>query len=423
MDVEENMTSLWMCSLSAALLVLSMATTPLQGQEVHKRGRYFVGETVQTFDVAPGGTLRMTRVRGDVTVRGTDARKVVVREKMRLDVYTEEEARTAMQRVRTAYEVDGDVITIEGSHESRSWIKSNYLVEVPRRFNVEIEARQGDLEVSGIQGQVQLSTAAGSLVMKQIDGEVEARTSGGDVEASDIGGDIRVRTSGGGIRLQRLSGVVDASTSGGDVTVTHARKSVRLRSAGGDITVEDAGEVNASTSGGDVDIRQARGAVSARTAGGDVTLAKCAGPVEASTAGGEVRASDIGVGVVAKTAGGEIDLDDIRGYVEARTAGGSIQVEVTLTDFTQDHHIDLSTAAGDLLLVLPKSIPATVKAKIRMQRWGDYTIQSDFPLTLTEEGGRGRNNRRILRASGDLNGGGDLIRLETINGDIVIRKR
>ena len=45
-----------------------------------------------------------------------------------------------------------------------------------------------------------------------------------------------------------------------------------------------------------------------------------------------------------------------------------------------------------------------------------YRITSDFPLDIDS------GSRRIT-AQGKLNGGGDLIRLRTTNGDIEIRKR
>jgi DUF4097 and DUF4098 domain-containing protein YvlB len=421
------MTSTQMPRLIMALLLVllvGVTTSNLRSQEVRKEGRYSVGETVQTFSVGEHGTLRMIHIRGDVVIRGTDSKQGTIRQEIRLDVYTEEEARTAVQRVRTDYEIDDKVVTVRGSPESREWIQSSYTVEVPRAFDIEVQASDANLEVSGILGKLQLVTAGGNIVMKEIGGDVEALTSGGDIEARAIKGDLRVITSGGEILLEDLSGSVNAKTSGGDVTVRRAKKLVRLKSSGGDISVEDAGEVSARTSGGDMVIRRVKGSVSASTAGGDIVVRECEGPVEVGTAGGEIRVQDIGVGVVAKTAGGDIDLEGIRGYVEARTAGGNIEAEITLADFKRDHHVEMVTAGGDLILTLPEKIPATVQAEIRMERWGDFKIRSAFPLTITEEEGTGRRRgRRTLRAEGDLNGGGDLIRLETVNGDIVIRKR
>ena len=46
---------------------------------------------------------------------------------------------------------------------------------------------------------------------------------------------------------------------------------------------------------------------------------------------------------------------------------------------------------------------------------GDYRIYSDFPLVI-----KGENSNRIT-GRGDINGGGDLIKLRTMNGDIHIR--
>ena len=52
--------------------------------------------------------------------------------------------------------------------------------------------------------------------------------------------------------------------------------------------------------------------------------------------------------------------------------------------------------------------------------WEDYEIISDFPLkTTTEKEG---SRYRIIRAEGDINGGGDLIKLSSGGGNIYIKK-
>jgi hypothetical protein len=54
--------------------------------------------------------------------------------------------------------------------------------------------------------------------------------------------------------------------------------------------------------------------------------------------------------------------------------------------------------------------------EIRRKVSRDYQIYSDFPLKIDGAGSR------LITATGKINGGGDLIKLNTTNGDIRIRK-
>ena len=101
---------------------------------------------------------------------------------------------------------------------------------------------------------------------------------------------------------------------------------------------------------------------------------------------------------------------------------------MTLTDFSKDHQVELRTAGGELTLILPEKLPATLRAEIEVEdRWRDYNIYSDFPLTTRTEGSGAekryrRRRRSYIRSEGEINGGGDLIELYTVNGDIHIKR-
>ena len=125
-------------------------------------------------------------------------------------------------------------------------------------------------------------------------------------------------------------------------------------------------------------------------------------------------------GIEVKTSGGDIELKDIQGFIEAATSGGDVEAEMTLKDFSKDHHVELKSSGGDLTLWIPEKLPATIRAEIKLSRssWGskDYNIYSDFPLQKEKENGD------YIRCQGKINGGGDLINLQTSNGNIRINK-
>ena len=412
-------------------LILIVQNSDLVSQELRREGRYFVAEIHETFEVRGGGTLRIYDIRGDVEIESWNKNRVEVIEFKRMDVSTKDEAETVLRRLQTRYEQRGNTIEIAGEHRRGDWVKSNFEIKVPKDFDVDIETSAGDLSIRELAGDVRLKTSGGEIRLTDIDGAVDAKTSGGDIIVINSTDRVTLKTSGGELELQNIGGPVIARTSGGDIKLTSSEGRVDLHTSGGDIEIRDAGgDVKAHTSGGEIDIDNTKGAVEIHTSGGDLELRNIGGSLDASTSGGDIRGRSIDGRADVSTSGGSIDLEDVNGGVRAKTAGGDINVEVTLKDFRKDHRIDLRTAGGEITLSIPEDLPATIRAEIEItDRWEDYNIYSDFPLTSSEEHDRQekrRNrrrrsrSRRFIRSDGDINGGGDLIELFTTDGDIHI---
>ncbi len=418
-----------LCVGSACLWFALAGLVPAAAQELRKEGRDYVTEINKTFTVKSGGTLRISDVRGDVFVRTWDKHEVAVRERKKMDVYTEEEARTILEKSRASYRQTSTGIEIGGESYSRDWIQSEFEVTVPKTFNVDIATRGGDLEVSGLVGSAVLNTSGGNIDLTGINGPVNARTSGGDVRVSRISQRAEVRTSGGDMVLEEIGGALTAKTSGGDILLRGATDRVELLTSGGDIEIRQAGgEVQARTSGGDIEIVDTRGPVNVHTSGGDIEFRNVGGSLEATTSGGDIEGRGVDGRAKVATSGGSIEVHGVNGGVQARTSGGDVTVEITLSDFSRDHAVDLRSSGGELKLILPERLPATIRAEIEItDRWDDYHIYSDFPLTSKEEGEAGerrrRRHRKFIRSEGDINGGGDLIELFTVNGNIYIKKQ
>jgi len=418
--------------LIVAVAMGLLITVALSAQEqLRKEGRYYVGEVTQSFTVQPGGKLVMRDIQGDVRVEVWAKNEVFVHEIKRMDVFTEAEARTALKETKAGYVQRGNTIEISGEPFGRGWIQSTFEVKVPKIFDVHIDTRGGDLTLSGLGGATDVSTAGGDIQMDTIDGVVVASTSGGDISVRNSSKTVTLQTAGGDIELEDIGGPVEASTSGGDIRVQNSRGRAVVRTSGGSIVLNRiGGEVQAITSGGDISVEDAKGPVEVKTSGGDIDLRNIQGPLTAKTSGGDIQANGVHVGITVMTSGGDIDLRNVNGYVEGRTSGGDVSAELRITDFKIDHHVKMSSSGGSLTLYLPEKLPATIDAEIRISDFGeDYDIYSGFPLAMErggkEAGEKGRRPRgwgKVLRAHGDINGGGDPITLTTTNGNITIKK-
>ena len=191
-----------------------------------------------------------------------------------------------------------------------------------------------------------------------------------------------------------------------------------LETSGGEIvTGSVAGALKAETAGGDIVVGGATGQVVARTAGGQIQIGPTGGSVRAETAGGSIRLQGARGRVVAETAGGSIDLLEVESAVRASTAAGRILAEFNCTKKTFGPS-QLETSMGDVYVYLPTNVPLTIDAAIETA--AGRQIQSDFPLDI--QGDKEELVPSTLRGHGTLNGGGEVLKIRTVAGNIEIRK-
>jgi len=172
---------------------------------------------------------------------------------------------------------------------------------------------------------------------------------------------------------------------------------------------EDAREVKISTMGGAIEVDDAPG-------GANV-----------STMGGEIRIRRARKYVKAKTMGGEIQIDEIDGGVKATTMGGEITVNMVGDPDEYDRDVILSSMGGDIKLTVPEGLSMEFDIELAITRRSSdkYQIISDFPMKIeeTEDWDRSEGSaRRYVYGTGKVKDGKNRIRIDTINGDIIIRK-
>ena len=160
-------------------------------------------------------------------------------------------------------------------------------LDVPPRTTVDLTSGGGNMQVSGIQGNVMLDSAGGDVGISGIGGTADLLTGGGNVTASDLGGTLTFTTSGGDVDGSGLfSRHVTMSSGGGNVSLvfTQVPDDVAISSSGGDITIVlphggTAYAISSQTSGGDysasVPTNDASGnKIRIDSGGGNVSIAK-----------------------------------------------------------------------------------------------------------------------------------------------------
>jgi DUF4097 and DUF4098 domain-containing protein YvlB len=350
-------------------------------------------EKKESFKIGKGGKFVLSVEGGNVRIIPWDRNEVAVRA-----MSDDEEDFDELKM-----ELRGNTVRID-NYSSCISCDIQYEASVPKEFDINVQTSAGNLDIqSGLTGNLTGRTSAGNIRLGSLGGTIDMKTSGGNIKCGDSKGNLTLITSGGDIVVGKVTGVCDVSTSGGDIRVESVGKTLDAQTAGGDVRIGDVGgEATVTTSGGTIIVGKVGGKAALTTAGGDIEIASATGIV------------------TAKTAGGNLSLENITGSITARTEGGDVVAQLIPGGKGKSK---LSTAAGDIKLYIPENARATINARIRVQgRWGDeedeYRIKSDFKsenYNIDEDEGE-------ITATYILNGGGEIISLETSNADIQIRK-
>lgn len=279
----------------------------------------------------------------------------------------------------------------------RLWVTIE--LTVPRDYSLDVSTGVGNINADDLSGRENLLTqggnimtgningsarliavAGGHITVKNVIGELIAETGGGHITTGAIGGNAYLHTHGGHIRSDSIQGVAHLDTDGGNITLEHA---------GADLVAE--------TAGGQIQVGEAAGLVRAKTEGGGIRVVRSSGPANLQTADGSIY------------------VTQADGSVKASTATGGITAWF-MAPPKDSGECDLQSTKGDIVVYLGRTVPVTIDAQVQNGQTNGFVIDPAFPIAVHyDDGARGA---RVARAEATLNGGGEVLRLRTVAGNI-----
>jgi hypothetical protein len=166
------------------------------------------------------------RPNGGVQVLGGDQAGITGSVRIQAQADTEAEA----QQIAGAVRVDttGGTLRAEGpaNGNGRNW-SASFVLSVPRRLDLDVNAMNGPVAVEGVSGQLRLTTVNGPMSLRDLGGDVRARSSNGPLEivlggAFWDGAGLDAQTNNGPLRMQVPDGYsaqIDAGTVNGRLAV------------------------------------------------------------------------------------------------------------------------------------------------------------------------------------------------------------
>ncbi len=383
---------------------------------------YATAEETKTLNLDGPLTLKVQDGAGDVTITSGRVDNVIVKAVKTGSGLTQAEAEKDLKSIKYQTQQNGNTITLTYTvdHLNTNVVNTvDFVITVPQEATVDVEAGLGDVNVSDINGDVNIVSDFGQVTVQNIDGGLTAESKSGQVDATSINAGEKniVLSSGfGKVSLKRASG-----------------KHITLDSNSGVLEMNDvraSGDVKMSTDFGDISWSTGLGSsLDVETKSGKVTLTKITlnGALTSKSDFGEVSLEQVAAtSYDLQTNSGSISVDGASGKVKAHSGFGSVTVKnadaVTLDLNTQSGPVSFEGSLGagphtvhsdfgEISLTIPADSALNVDLKT------DFgSIKSDIPITVVLSGEIEKNHQM-----GTTNGGGDPLTVETQNGSISIQ--
>jgi Antirepressor regulating drug resistance, predicted signal transduction N-terminal membrane component len=384
--------------------------------------------------VESGGTLVLDLKTGaGVTIRGTNENRVHV-----------EGTLSGRDWRNTSFSVRGNegdaFVKMDYLERTRSFSSSHSLrITVPRRFNVRINSSGGEISIRDVEGSFTGGTGGGEITMENVRGSARLTTGGGEVTVQNSNLTGSVTTGGGAVLIQNVTGGLSGSSGTGDVL--YGGSSARERGSpfgegrGRGISGGVSGSVKGGVTGtvaGDVTFSgttvngmrtSSDGKYYVSKSGGSVTIADAKNGAVIQTGGGAISIGKTNGDLYAQTGGGDVTVAAADGAVEITTGAGDVEINLT----ESGHPVKIASGNGNVTLILPRGTSADLDLETAYTRsHGPTRIRGDWSLSTTETTSWDTSMgtpRRYIRSEQPIGGGGPRIRVKTVNGDIIVKRR
>lgn len=157
-------------------------------------------------ETLPGGALTVDAGRnGGIRVEGWDRNEIRIRAVVQANARNEADAKQLAAGVQVQAG-SGRVSATGPTTARREWWSVSYRINVPRKNDLELQASNGGITISGVSGNIRFQTTNGGVRLSDLGGLVRGQTRNGGLTVS-LAGDrwdgegLDVETSNGGVTL------------------------------------------------------------------------------------------------------------------------------------------------------------------------------------------------------------------------------
>lgn len=160
---------------------------------------------VREFNLPAGPLTVDAGQNGGIRVEGWDRNEIHVTAVINANARSEAEAKQLASEVQV--QAGGGKVSATGpTNRDRSWWSVSYRINVPRRTDLDLQASNGGINITGINSRVRFDTTNGGVTLSDLAGDVRGETRNGGLTVNLTGNQwdgagLDVQTSNGGVKL------------------------------------------------------------------------------------------------------------------------------------------------------------------------------------------------------------------------------
>jgi DUF4097 and DUF4098 domain-containing protein YvlB len=324
-------------------------------------------------DLPPAITcLRVNDDHGAVRVSFSNDNKITVTVRKRIGAESRDNAEKYNSETKPALTTTGGLLTLEARTQAAGdhAVESNLDISVPRKLELHIISRRGDVSVIGR------------------DGAVEITNQHGDATVEDVTGNVKLNLEKSSAKIEQITGDVHIDGRLNEVSITDVKGSVQLD-----------GEFQES-----VKLARIAKNVAFKSSRTDLEFSRIDGELDLDS--DDLHADQLTGPVHLSTRSKQIRLDDVSGDVRVQNENGGVEISMRSLG-----NVQIDDRKGDIHLSVPDKAGFHLDARTR-----DGEIQSDFPELKID------NNDHEAKATGTVGNGASHIVLNNEHDSIEIRK-
>ncbi len=242
--------------------------------------------------VPPNAHIQLNVPHGDISVHASDEAQVGVTGKKQVRSWNEEAAQKTADEGKLELVKDGDVYVLRpaGAAEDDARFSFDLDVNVPKKSEVSVKSRKGDIKIADVAAPVSIATQKGDIEVSDTGGNVTIDTSGGDTTVSDTKGDVKISGKGGEISVVNATGGMTLNGEFyGPIRAEKIAKGVRFISHRTDFTLTQlTGHMEIGS--GNFEVVDAPGNLTMRTSSADINIENAGGRVSVDNRNGNINA-------------------------------------------------------------------------------------------------------------------------------------
>jgi len=324
-------------------------------------------------DVPPAVTsLRVNDEHGAVRVSAADDNKITVIVHKRVGAESQSDGDKYNKQTKPAITLAGNVMILDARTQAAGdhGVQTDLDISIPRKMELHITSRRGDVSVTGR------------------DGEVEINNQHGDVSVEDVTGNTRLNLEKSSAKVEQITGDLQIDGRLNEVSVTDVKGAAQLD-----------GEFGES-----VKLARISKSVAFKSSRTDLEFSRLDGELDLDS--DDLHAEQITGPVHLSTRSKQIHLEDVSGDVRVQDENGGVEISMRSLG-----NVQIDDRNGDIHLGVPDKAGFHLEARTR-----DGEIQSDFPELKID------SNDHEAKASGTVGTGASHIVINNEHDGIEVRK-